>query len=127
MPKAVKTGIGRFFIFETIMALGAALAISLLWNANLGFAFFLGALCVIIPGMLFAKCAFSYVGARFPQKTLRNFFIGEVLKFLMVAILFYIAIKIVPEHAGALCAGFIVTQLLVFTMPLFLNDWVSIK
>ena len=47
----------------------------------------------------------------------RNVMLGELLKFLVMGILFFLIIKFIPVNSLALLVSFIVTQLLSLFIP----------
>ncbi len=72
----------------------------------------LGGMIATVPSAWFAWRAFRYTGTREAERILGAFYIAEVGKFALLAVLFALVFKLVePLHVGALFGVFIATLL----------------
>ncbi len=77
-------------------------------NITVAYSALLGGLIFIGPNFYFASLAFRYQGARAAKKIAETMYRGEVIKFLLSAVLFAAVFVLVePISAGALFVAFI--------------------
>lgn len=77
----------------------------------------LGGFCSVIPSIYFAHKLFKYVGARMAKRAIGAFYLGEVVKLAMIAVLSILVFKFIPIAPMSFFAGFIVAQLAFWIAP----------
>ena len=91
----------------------ALAAVCYFWKGSTaGLSALLGGMIATLPNAWFVWRAFRYSGTREGERVLGSFYIAEVGKFVLLAMLFALVFKLVePLHAGALFGVFIATLL----------------
>jgi ATP synthase protein I len=82
------------------------------YSVNIGLSFLLGGLINIIPSYIFAKIVFKQTGARALKKTLNAFYVGEALKLLLTAFLFFLVFQWQDLQALSMFLGFVMAQMI---------------
>jgi ATP synthase protein I len=97
-------------------------SIGLLFNSfRSAYSLFLGGVCYVLPNIYFAYNFFKNMGARNAKKMIRAFYIGEVVKFLMIGVLSILVFKLFTINLLLFFIGFIVTQVAFWIAPQCLN------
>lgn len=84
-----------------------AFIVLLLYGGTASASVFAGGLAYCLPNLLFVWRVFRYVGAHEMQKFMAAFFIGEMIKLIISAILFLIIVKYLPVSLLSVLVGFI--------------------
>lgn len=87
------------------------------WQA--AYSVILGGLCCVLPSFYFARQLFRYQGAQYVKQAVRAFYLGEVIKLVMIGALSMIVFaffKVVPKE---FFVGFIMAQIAFWVMPSF--------
>lgn len=71
------------------------------------FSLLAGGLAYVVPNLLFVWRVFRYVGARQMMQFMTAFFIGEMMKLALSAILFLVIVKYLPVSLLSTLVGFI--------------------
>lgn len=90
-------------------------------DINSGFSTILGGSACIIPSLYFIKKVFS-PKKRTPQKIIRDFYLGEMVKLLLSAALLVLILKFIPVKIVPLLSGYIGAYLAIWILPLALKD-----
>lgn len=100
-------------IFLQCVSTIALAAVCYVWKGSVaGSSAILGGVIATVPSAWFAWRAFHYAGTREAERILGAFYVAEVGKFALLAVLFALVFKLVePLHAGALFSAFIATLL----------------
>ncbi len=102
----------RLILLQCFSTVALALVCYLWKGGTAGSSALLGGLIATVPSAWFAWRAFRYTGTREAERILGSFYIAEVGKFTLLAILFALVFKLVePLHVGALFGVFIATLL----------------
>lgn len=72
-----------------------------------GASVFSGGLAYVLPNLIFVWAVFRFVGARQIIQFLTAFFVGEMFKLIISAILFLIIVKYLPVSLLSVLVGFI--------------------
>lgn len=103
--------VDRILVFQLLTLLFLSMAGLLLWGMISAYSLLIGGLLSALPNAFFARMAFSERGARATQRIVRNFYIGEAVKLVMMGAGFALAfVYIQPLNAAALFAGFILVH-----------------
>lgn len=110
---AIKTlPVHRLILLQCICAAASAVVFFLWKGGTAGYSALLGGVIAAVPGAWFAWRAFRYTGTREAERIVGSFYIAEVGKFVLLAMLFALVFKLVePLHIGALFCAFIATLL----------------
>jgi|SRR3990167_48414 len=84
----------------------AVLAIAVSGVAN-GLALFAGGMAYGLPNLFFVWRVFRFAGAHQMTQFMANFFIGELFKLMLSAVLFLIIVKTLPVSLLSVLIGFI--------------------
>jgi len=85
-------------------------------------AVFLGGLVWLVPNLYFAVKVFSTGGAHItPQQMLKNFYLAEVTKLVLCAVLFTVIVKFLAVAVLAMLAGFVMAQVSFWMSPFLLS------
>lgn len=71
------------------------------------FSILMGGLAYVLPNLIFVWRVFRYTGAQQMVKFMAAFFVGEMLKLIISAILFLLIVKYLPVSLLSVLAGFI--------------------
>ncbi len=114
----------RNYAFKLIAIQAAIVMIlslaSLLISVKDAYSIFLGGFSCVLPCIYFAHKLFAYIGARMAKQAIRAFYLGELTKLLMVAILSILVFKFIPINPFAYFIGFILAQLAFWIAPNFI-------
>lgn len=80
----------------------------------------LGGLITIISNLIFKYFAFAHYGARAARRTLRDFYLGSLLKLITMALLFALVLTYVAVNNAAFMLSFSGTHLLSILIPFIL-------
>ncbi len=80
----------------------------------------LGGFAYIIPSWYFIRKLFTNK-QRTPQAMVRTFYVGELTKLLLSAILLVLIVKFIPTNLFAVISGYIVACLSIWSMPFFIG------
>lgn len=89
----------------------------LLASIKAAYSVFLGGACCVLPSIYFAFKLFKYIGARMAKKAIAAFYLGEVVKLIMVAVLSVLVFKFVAILPLYFFIGFIVAQFVFWIAP----------
>ncbi len=106
-------------LFQTLTVLILALAFGALLSLKAGYSVLLGGVTTVVPALIFSWFAFLHQGARAAGKILQDFYLGELLKFVTMAVLFILILRFVPIDGLHFMLSFIVTQLIGLLIPRF--------
>ena len=84
------------------------------------YSFFLGGFSCVLPSIYFARKLFAYIGARMAKQAIRAFYLGELIKLLMVAILSILILNFIPINPFVYFTGFILAQVAFWLAPNFM-------
>lgn len=107
--------------FQVVIVLLLLAFFILLGRMQYSFSAFGGGLVCILPTLYMYKRVFYYTGAKNAKKIVNSMYIGQAMKFVLTAALFFFFIKvkwIIPE---ALFLGFFITQLSCWLVPFLWN------
>ena len=85
----------------------------------------LGGFAYIIPSWYFIRKLFANK-KRTPQTLVRTFYLGELTKLLLSAILLVLIVKFIPTNLFAVLSGYIVACLSIWSMPFFIKTQTSL-
>lgn len=94
-----------FLQLASVVAL--ALGALLIRDKVSGFSVLVGGLAYGLPNLLFVWRVFRYVGARQMYQFMAAFFLGEMIKMVLSAILFVLIVKYLPVSLLSVLVGFI--------------------
>ena len=83
-----KIAVAKFLTQQFIVLLFVALFLGLMWNYQAGISALLGGLLVWIPNIFLAIFIFTRIFYRDPKKIVSAFYMGEMLKIVLICILF---------------------------------------
>lgn len=83
-----KIAVAKFLAYQLIVLLLIALVLSLTWNYSAAISALLGGLLVWIPNIFLAIFIFTRAAIRDPKKIVSAFYMGEMLKIVLICILF---------------------------------------
>jgi ATP synthase protein I len=72
-----------------------------------GFSVLMGGVAYVLPNLVFVWRVFRYAGASQMDKFMAAFFIGEMLKLFLAAILFLMIVKYLPHSLLSVLIGFV--------------------
>src|SRR5437016_1408902 len=84
-----------------------ALIALIIRGKSIGFSVLMGGLAYGLPNLFFVWRVFRYVGAQQMDKFIAAFFLGEMLKLVLSAILFLVIVKYLPVSLLSELIGFI--------------------
>lgn len=91
-------------------------------HKDISYSVLMGGLIWLIPNLYFAIKVFSTRGAKItPQQLLINFYLAEVTKLALCAILFIIIVKFLPVAILPLLAGYSIAQFAFWISPFLLD------
>ena len=103
-------------IFVVFLGLTAAI----IYDWIIAFSIFLGGLIGLLPSMFFAYRLFKETGARAAVRIIRNFYIGSLVKLVLVGVLFVLVINYFTVNVLAVVLGFAFSQVILSLSPLVL-------
>jgi len=118
---------GRGFALQTVMTqfvvtlvIGAA---GLAMNQHIAIALFTGGIICVIANLWLALVAFRPALGAPPQKILTAFYVGELGKFVITALLFLLAFKQIAllknaSYAAAMILAYVLVQAIAWLYPL---------
>jgi len=80
----------------------------------------LGGMICVLPSIYFAYKLFHYMGASRVKQAIRAFYLGELVKLLMIAILSILVFKFITIIPFDYFLGFIIAQLAFWIAPNFI-------
>jgi ATP synthase protein I len=96
----------RMMLWQLLVILGLSAAVLLIQGAQTAFSVLLGGLCYWLPTLVFATRIFKFATARQAKQFVAAFFVGEMLKLMLSAILFVFSAKYLPVMALAMMVGY---------------------
>jgi ATP synthase protein I len=107
LQKKIQHQAYRIVIWQFACVVLLAVVAAILRGKNSGFSVFIGGAAYVLPNLLFVWRVFRYAGAQEMAKFMSAFFIGEMLKLMLSAILFLMIVKYLPVSLLSLLIGFI--------------------
>jgi ATP synthase protein I len=92
-------------------------ALFLFSSVKSAYSVLLGGFCCVLPSIYFAHKLFKYVGARMAKKAIGAFYVGEVIKLAMIAVISIIIFKFIHISPMSYFIGFIVAQIAFWIAP----------
>lgn len=106
--KSIVQGQAYQLVFlQLAVVAGFAFFISLIKDSHEGVSVLLGGLAYVLPNLLFVWRVFRYAGTAQMVQFLTAFFVGEMLKLILGAILFLVIVKYLPVSLLSVLAGYI--------------------
>lgn len=103
-----------------------AFALALVWGATSGlngfFAALSGGAACAVPNAIFAWLLFRQTGAQAAKRVVKAFYVGEVVKMMLTAIGFFLAVVFFADDFLQLITTFIATQMVLWFSPLIIKE-----
>jgi len=106
-----KVAIAKFLAYQLIVLLLIALLLRLTWNYAAAISALLGGLLAWIPNIFLAIFIFTRVSSRDPKKIVNAFYMGEMLKIVLMCVLFVLMLHWYKIALGPFLIGMIGTYL----------------
>lgn len=103
---SIKNQAYRVVYLQLMMVTGVAAVILLLWGTSEAFSALMGGLAYGLPTLGFVWRVFSRVNMRAVKPFLAMFFIGEITKLVISAILFILIVKYLPVVVLSVLIGY---------------------
>lgn len=112
-------------VFKIIyLQLGILLSVAVLWfflkNTQTCYSALLGGLAWLLPSWFFIRKFFKRAETRSLQEITKDFFLSELIKFLLATALIILFLKIFPVNLVAFLSGFIGVVVASLLLPLFI-------
>lgn len=107
LQKKIQQQAYRIVIWQFACVVLLAILAAILRGKNSGFSVLAGGSAYVLPNLLFVWRVFRYAGASQMAQFMSAFFIGEMLKLVLSAILFLMIVKYLPVSLLSLLVGFI--------------------
>jgi ATP synthase protein I len=107
----------QLLLVQLGIAVLAVAAWALLLDKQAGISALAGAICCIIPNLLFANRLFAYSGARSASKIVKSFYRGEMLKIAATVVLFVLCIKYLHVTFLPFMVTYVLCQMAFWVMP----------
>jgi ATP synthase protein I len=104
-----KTAFRYVYIQATVVSIVSAL-LYLYGRADWSFSLFLGGMVCVLPNLYFAYKLFLQTGAQDIRLIVKAFYFGEIVKFLLTILFFYIAFKYLNVSKLPFFIGFFIAQ-----------------
>lgn len=111
-----------FVIFQTGFVALLSLKSGFFFDKEVAVSVLIGGLIFLLPNALFTLMAFMFVGARHQKYVVLSFYLGEVVKLSLTAILFILVFALLDIVPLALLLGFILSTLTQWTASIFLSN-----
>lgn len=108
----------RSVLIPAAVTLLISCILMLIITVKIGFSVLLGAGIWLLSQWLFANRLFANVSPRAAARIVRTLYLMEVIKLLLIVLLFLVTIKFLPVHAGFVLLGLVITQV-IFWFTLF--------
>ena len=106
-----KIAVATFLAYQLIVLLLIALFLRLTWNHSAAISALLGGLLVWIPNIFLAIFIFTRVFIRDPKKIVNAFYMGEMLKIVLMCVLFVLMLHWYEVALGPFLIGMMITYL----------------
>lgn len=107
LNKRVQNEAYRLVIWQLAGVVVLALLALLIRGSMSGLSVFVGGMAYGLPNLVFVWLVFRYVGAHQVAQFITAFFLGEMLKLILSAILFLVIVKHLPVSLLSTLVGFI--------------------
>lgn len=87
-----------------------------------GFSILLGGVVCIVPNLYFALRLFTHTGAQKVRQIMKAFYFGEMIKFLLTIIFFYVVLKYLNVEKIPFFTGFIIAQITFWLVVLVYSN-----
>lgn len=112
MPAMITFSTTKVTVIQSAVLLLLTLVAFLLLGKVSAYSVFLGGLISVIPNAYFASKVFSHAGARSVEKVVQSFYLGELIKLVLMGTGFALVFALVePLSALAVFAGFVLTHI----------------
>jgi ATP synthase protein I len=111
-----------FVIFQTGFVALLTLKSGFFFDKDIALSVLIGGLIFLLPNALFTLMAFMFVGARHQKYVVLSFYLGEVVKLSLTAIMFILVFALFNVEPLALLLGFILSTLTQWTASIFLSN-----
>ena len=109
----------KLVIIQALIVIVIAL-VFMLSSFKAAYSVFLGGACCVIPSLYFAHKLFQYVTNTMSRKAMRAFYLGELIKLILIGVLSVLVFKFIPILPVNFFIGFIAGQLAFWIVPNFL-------
>lgn len=107
ISKSLKTQAFYLMFWQLLVIMGLALILLLVQGVQAAWSALLGGLCYWLPTLGFAWRIFAHGGARAAKQFAIVFFVGEIVKLFLSALLFLFIAKYLPVNVLTMLIGFI--------------------
>jgi len=107
----------RILLIQLTVILILAVLLLLIVNIKASYSALLGGLTWLIPSLYFTIKLFANNKVKSPQQMIKTFYANELIKLLLSAILFVLAIKLLPVNIPSFLGGY-VAAILAFWLAL---------
>ena len=112
-----RTKINRWLKVQLGVVVLAAVAALLMSGVFLAFCVFIGGILNFFPQWVFSKIWLNYYRAQEVHRLVKVFYISEVIKLVLIALLFIGVIKFFHVNLGACLGGFVLAQIALWVAP----------
>ncbi len=119
--QAIRNKAYWLILVQVVLVLVAAVIVLLTMNLKTAYSLLLGGLVSILPNFYFARRLFRPVFVSKARQLLLNFYRNEVIKLILMGVLFVIILKLNIVVDLAFIIGFILAQFSALLWPLFIG------
>lgn len=116
-PVFVQNNMDSFLLVQLAVVAIAALVAGLFIKWQISIGILSGGLAVIVPGWVFVKKLFYNTGATQADKIMRNLYLGEVLKLVLIGAISIVFLVVVKVGLLPFFVGFVAAQLAHWLAP----------
>jgi ATP synthase protein I len=114
--------IKKMVIFQTIIMF-MVIALGSIWlNPSSLLAILAATVVIILPNVLFALKLFQHHGAKAARKIVNAFYVGEAIKLIMSALLFFVAIIWLPMNMLVFFLAVLFNQVLAILVTIMISN-----
>ncbi|WP_432455278.1 MULTISPECIES: ATP synthase subunit I [unclassified Agarivorans] len=121
LTSAIRRKALYYVIFQTSFVVLLTLNSGFFFNKDIAISVLLGGIIFLLPNSLFTLMAFRFVGATKQKQVVTSFYLGEVVKLSLIAILFVLVFTLLKVEPLALLLGFVLSSLTQWTASIFLT------
>ncbi|MEM1243524.1 MAG: ATP synthase subunit I [Pseudomonadota bacterium] len=107
----------QFIGLQALVIVLLGLAIGFWLGGLLAKSFIIGGAVSMIPSAIFSYCLFKEVQASAAARIIARFYLGELIKFVLIGVLFVLAIKNIELNLLLFIIGFIIAQMGMWLAP----------
>ena len=120
--RITKSQINRWFLVQITVIVMATLVGLVFRGLFIAKSIFLGGLLGVFPQWIFSLCWLRYYKASRSPQIVKMFYIGELIKLLLIAALFILALIYVHFYMLSFLIGFMVAQIAFWIAPLIWSN-----